>query len=74
MTSGRLITCHGRTFYTKRMHPPAGDVTQLLNAWCNGDSEALDGLAPVVESKLRRLARIYLNREPSGHTLQPQLW
>lgn len=53
------------------MHPAAGEVTQLLNAWCSGDTEALDRLAPVVESELRRLARVYLSREDAGHTLQP---
>src|SRR4029077_19313031 len=31
---------------------------------------ALDRLAPVVESELRRLARVYLSRENAGHTLQ----
>lgn len=53
------------------MPPPAGEVTQLLNAWCQGDTGALDRLAPVVESELRRLARVYLGREDAGHILQP---
>ncbi len=51
--------------------PPAGEVTRLLVAWSNGDAAALARLAPVVESELRRLARIYLSREAPGHTLQP---
>ena len=53
------------------MHPPAGEVTQLLNAWCGGDTAALERLAPVVESELRRLARAYLGGENAGQTLQP---
>jgi len=53
------------------MHPPSDEVTQLLNAWCKGDTGALDRLAPVVESELRRLARAYLGREDPGQTLQP---
>lgn len=53
------------------MDPPAGEVTKLLNAWCGGDTAALDRLAPVVESELRRLAHVYLSREDAGHTLQP---
>ena len=53
------------------MHPPAGEVTQLLNAWCKGDTGALDRLAPVVEFELRRLARVYLGRENAGQILQP---
>lgn len=47
------------------------DVTQLLNAWCKGDPDALEQLAPVVESELHRLARVYLLREAAGNTLQP---
>ena len=53
------------------MHPPPHEVTQLLNAWCQGDQDALERLAPVVESELRRLARIYLSKEAAGNTLQP---
>src|SRR5215813_11337183 len=53
------------------MHPLAGEVTQLLNAWCKGDAQALEQLAPVVETELRRLARLYLSKERAGHTLQP---
>lgn len=52
------------------MHPPASEVTQLLNAWRQGDQDALERLAPVVESELHRLARVYLLRE-AGNTLQP---
>ncbi len=51
--------------------PTPSEVTILLKAWCQGKAEALDQLAPVVESELRRLARSYLSRESSGHTLQP---
>jgi RNA polymerase sigma factor (TIGR02999 family) len=52
-------------------NPPPSDVTVLLKAWCRGNAEALDQLAPVVEAELRRLARTYLSRESTGHTLQP---
>src|ERR1700719_436123 len=51
--------------------PPETEVTQLLNAWCNGDQSALKQLAPVVESELRQLARAYLRKEASGNTLEP---
>ena len=53
------------------MHPPRGEVTQLLDAWSRGDPEALDRLAPLVEGELRRLARLYMSREQPGDTLQP---
>jgi RNA polymerase sigma factor (TIGR02999 family) len=52
------------------MDQPSSDVTQLLKAWCGGDDRALDKLAPIVESELRRLARGHL-RMKTGHTLQP---
>jgi len=45
-------------------------ITQLLNRWSNGDKAALDELIPLVYPELRRLARIFMGREDSGHTLQ----
>ena len=53
------------------MTPPASEVTQLLNAWCKGEEGALEKLAPLVESELRQLARVYLSKEAPGNTLQP---
>ena len=46
-------------------------VTRLLKAWSRGDRTALDELAPIVETELRRLARGYMRHERAGHTLQP---
>jgi RNA polymerase sigma factor (TIGR02999 family) len=45
-------------------------VTQLLVRWRGGDRQALDALMPLVYAELRRLARYYLQRERSDHTLQ----
>jgi len=45
-------------------------VTELLQAWCDGDRSALERLTPLVEAELRRLARRYMARERPGHTLQ----
>lgn len=45
-------------------------VTALLHAWSGGDEAALHELLPLVESELRRLARAYMARERTGHTLQ----
>ena len=53
------------------MHPDPSEITQLLNAWCKGDQDALEQLAPIVESELRRLARTYLSKEEAGHLLEP---
>jgi RNA polymerase sigma factor (TIGR02999 family) len=46
------------------------DVTQLLINWRDGDSEVPARLMPLVYEELRRLARGYLQRERSDHTLQ----
>ena len=49
--------------------PP--DVTELLQAWSDGDTGALDMLVPLVYEELRRRAAASLRREGTGHTLQP---
>jgi len=49
---------------------PSHDVTQLLARWTSGDPQALDALLSLIYDELRRLARIYLQRERSDHTLQ----
>jgi RNA polymerase sigma-70 factor (ECF subfamily) len=46
------------------------EVTQLLKAWGEGDSGALERLTPLVENELHRLAHRYMSRENPGHTLQ----
>ena len=51
--------------------PAAGDVTRLLEAWREGDREALGRLIPLIYSDLHRMARRHLGRERPGHTLQP---
>ncbi len=45
-------------------------ATRLLIDWSNGNREAAAGLMPLVYDELRRLARGYLQRERSDHTLQ----
>ncbi len=49
---------------------PVSTATALLIRWKSGDSSALDQLLPLVYDELRRLARYYLQRERSEHTLQ----
>lgn len=46
------------------------DVTNLLAAWSGGDAAALGELMPLVYDELRRMAKRYMNSQPSGHTLQ----
>ena len=46
------------------------EVTQLLVAWSDGDEDALDRLAPLVNAELHRLAKRYMSREREDHLLQ----
>jgi RNA polymerase sigma factor (TIGR02999 family) len=46
------------------------ELTELLVAWSDGDEAALDRLAPLVQSELRRLASHYMRRERENHLLQ----
>ena len=46
------------------------EITGLLLAWGKGDQSALERLVPLVDAELRRVARSYLDKEPSGHDLQ----
>ncbi len=46
------------------------DITNLLQAWSNGDAEAFEKLVPLVDGELRRIAHSYMTRERAGHTLQ----
>jgi RNA polymerase sigma factor (TIGR02999 family) len=50
--------------------PSLHKITQLLQAWSDGNQEALDKLAPIVHEELHRLARHYMRGERPGHTLQ----
>jgi len=46
------------------------DVTMLLLTWTDGDDQALERLAPLVQEELRRIAGRYMAGERPGHTLQ----
>src|SRR4051794_38337512 len=51
-------------------HPPPHQITQLLEAWSDGDRSAYDKLIPLVYDELHRLAHRYMIGERAGHTLQ----
>ena len=53
------------------MNQSSHEVTRLLRDWSGGDAGAAERLMPLVYEELRRLARSYLRRERSDHTLQP---
>lgn len=46
-------------------------ITKLLQELRNGDRQTMDEILPLVYDELRRLAKNYLSRERSNHTLQP---
>lgn len=46
------------------------EITQLLIRYRQGDAKAVDHLLPAVYQELKKLARSYMARENSGHTLQ----
>jgi RNA polymerase sigma-70 factor, ECF subfamily len=48
----------------------SADTTQLLRAWADGDSQALQQLTPRVYRELRRMAGRLLQNERPGRTLQ----
>jgi len=45
-------------------------ISLLLTNWSKGDDYALEQLMPLVYDELRRMARNYMRRQPSGHTFQ----
>ena len=45
-------------------------VCELLRAWGDGDTSALERLTPIVYGELHRLARRYMRGERPGHSLQ----
>jgi RNA polymerase sigma-70 factor, ECF subfamily len=52
------------------MTPAPEEVSQLLRAWSDGDKTAFDKLMPLVYGELRQMAKRYMDRQPTGHTLQ----
>ena len=48
----------------------AGEITQLLRRWADGDAAALEALWPMVYDDVRQLARRQLAGERNHHTLQ----
>jgi RNA polymerase sigma-70 factor (ECF subfamily) len=50
--------------------PSQSEITRYLLKWNQGDEAALQKLMPLVYDELKKLARSYLRKERSGHTLQ----
>jgi len=68
LQAGRLRS--SRRPHSKGMDSDQLTITQLLIDWSHGDEQALDQLTPLVYDELRKMARTYLRRERSDHTLQ----
>jgi RNA polymerase sigma-70 factor, ECF subfamily len=47
------------------------DLTTLLRAWQRGDQAAFERIVPVIHNELRRLSKLHLRGERSGHTFTP---
>jgi RNA polymerase sigma factor (TIGR02999 family) len=45
------------------------EITDLLQAWSRGDSEALAKLLPLVDHELERIAHAFIKKERPGHSL-----
>lgn len=50
--------------------PSAHEVTQLLQAWGDGDERALEKLMPLVYDELHQVAHRYMAHQPTNHALQ----
>ena len=50
--------------------PSTHEITDLLQAWSQGDNQALEELTPLVYEELHRAAKRCISRERRGHTLQ----
>ncbi|MBK7709208.1 MAG: hypothetical protein IPJ30_26500 [Acidobacteria bacterium] len=48
----------------------SSEITELLQSWQQGDSEALHKLMPLVMDELKKIASNYLRREKQNHTFQ----
>ena len=46
------------------------EITELLKAWSDGDTQALNRLVPLVDHELRKIAHNYMRNERPGHILQ----
>jgi RNA polymerase sigma-70 factor (ECF subfamily) len=58
-------------YIKRRMNGPSThEITQLLQAWGNGDEQALEKLTPLVYEELHQVAHRYMARRAPDHTLQ----
>lgn len=46
------------------------EITKLLQAFCDGDTQALDKLIPLIDRELKKIAHQYMRNERAEHILQ----
>lgn len=46
------------------------EITDLLKAWSDGDTQALEKLLPLVDAELKKIAHAYLLNERADHILR----
>jgi RNA polymerase sigma factor (TIGR02999 family) len=68
---GRTVAFFSETCGKAVNSATSTDVTRVLKDWSRDSEEASAKLMSLVYEELRRLARDYLRRERSDHTLQP---
>ena len=49
----------------------AGEISELLAGWREGDPATIDRVLPLIRTELHRLARRHLAHERRNHTMQP---
>lgn len=70
MCGGAVVTLKPHIRQVVMAGHSSHEVTQLLQAWGDGDERALEKLTPLVYGELHQLARRYMAGEASGHILQ----
>ena len=65
--SGYIIC---RRFPAKNEMPKTHEITDLLKAWSDGHTEALNKLIPLVDHELKKIAHAHMRNERPGHILQ----
>ena|ERR1700752_515794 len=61
---------HFITLEVAEQTPAMDEITELLKAWSDGDTQALNQLVPLVDQELRKIAHNYMRNERPGHLLQ----
>ena len=65
-----MVSSGAEIFSSVFMSAIPQEITNLLMRWGKGESDALGELIPLVYPELRRIARQYMRKENSHHTLQ----